>query len=646
MNKSSLKKINSLTELQKLIEYWAGKPQPKKIVSLSAASCGRASGALQIASALEKCLEEFKLEGRVELKLTGCHGFCQLEPDLIIFPEGYFYPNLRPEQVPAVVEKTLLAGEFIPELAFTDPHSGKVYRRIFELPLYQKQLRWLLDAHLKLDPSSLEDYFAQQGFLALLRVLRWDNQERVIDLITASGIRGRGGAGFPTGLKWRLARKTESQEKYLICNGDEGDPGAYMDRGLMESNPFSVVEGMIIGGYATGARKGFIYIRQEYPLAVARMEAARQSCYQAGLLGEKILGTEFSFDLEIVRGAGAFVSGEETALIASIEGRRAFPRQRPPFPVVSGLFGQPTVINNVETWANVPLIIRQGPEWFSQVGTTTSKGTKIFSLVGQVKFTGLVEVPLGISISEVVQEIGGGAPKGRKIKAVQTGGPSGGCLPVSMFNLPLDYEALQAAGTIMGSGGMIVLDDSTCLVDLALYFLRFAASESCGKCAPCRLGTAQMVDILERIIRGEGQLADLEQLNKLGRVMQKGSLCGLGRTAANPVLSGLRYFREEFETHVVRKQCPALVCRKLITYAIDREKCRRCYLCLQNCPFGAIKKEPDGWPYVDEELCQSCGLCLNTCPKEFGAVFKKPRYREVSEERPMDDENNQGPGRK
>jgi len=641
-----MKKFISLNQLQTYVQSCLDRRQPERIISLSAASCGRASGALKIASAFERYLEEFKLSDKIKLKLTGCHGFCQLEPDIIIFPEGYFYASLKPEQVPEILEKTVVEGKFLDEFALVYPGSGKNIRRVLELPLYQKQLRWLLDVHLDLDPLSLDDYFAHGGFSALLKVLMDGSQEKVIDLVTASGLRGRGGAGFPTGLKWRLARKTESQEKYLICNGDEGDPGAYMDRGLLESNPFSVVEGMIIGGYATGARKGFIYIRQEYPLAVARMEAARQSCYQAGLLGEKILGTEFSFDLEIIRGAGAFVSGEETALIASVEGRRAFPRQRPPFPVVSGLFGQPTVINNVETWANVPLIIRQGPEWFSQVGTTTSKGTKIFSLVGQVKFTGLVEVPLGISISEVVQEIGGGAPKGRKIKAVQTGGPSGGCLPVSMFNLPLDYEALQAAGTIMGSGGMIVLDDSTCLVDLALYFLRFAASESCGKCAPCRLGTAQMVDILERITRGEGQLADLEQLNKLGRVMQKGSLCGLGRTAANPVLSGLRYFREEFERHVLEKQCPALVCRKLITYAIDREKCRRCYLCLKNCPFGAIKKEPDGWPYVDEELCQSCGLCLNTCPKEFGAVFKKPRYREVSEERPMDDENNQGPGRK
>ncbi|MBC7363511.1 MAG: NADH-quinone oxidoreductase subunit NuoF [Candidatus Aminicenantes bacterium] len=646
MTKNSLRRINSLIELQKLIEFWAGKPRPEKIISLSSASCGRASGALKISSALDKCLRELNLTDRFELKLTGCHGFCQLEPDLVIFPEGYFYPSLYPEQVPAIVEKTLLAGEFLHEFAFKDQQSGKVYSRVFELPLYQKQLRWLLDAHLDLDPLSLEDYFAHQGFSALRKVLTWDNQEKVIDLITASGLRGRGGAGFPTGLKWRLARNVESQEKYLVCNGDEGDPGAYMDRGLLESNPFSVVEGMIIGGYAIGARKGFIYIRQEYPLAIERMEAVLRSCRQVGLLGEKILGTEFSFDLEIIRGAGAFVSGEETALIASIEGRRAFPRQRPPFPVVRGLFGQPTVINNVETWANVPLIIRQGPEWYSQVGTTTSKGTKIFSLVGQVRFTGLVEVPLGISIGEVVQEIGGGAPAGRKIKAVQTGGPSGGCLPTSMFNLPLDYEALQAAGTIMGSGGMIVLDDSTCLVDLALYFLKFASGESCGKCAPCRLGTVQMVEILERITRGEAQLSDLDRLEKLGRVMQKGSLCGLGRTAANPVLSGLRYFREEFETHVVRKQCPALVCRKLITYAIDREKCRRCYLCLKNCPFGAIKKEADGWPYVDEELCQSCGLCLNICPKEFDAIFKKPRYSEGGEGRMVDYENNQGLNRK
>lgn len=625
-----MEKFSSLSQLQKLIQDCSKKPVPEKIISLSAASCARASGALEVASVFEEYLEKYRWHQQIKLKLTGCHGFCQLEPDVIIFPEGYFYPNLKPENVPEILEKTVIEGEYLGKYAFTDSRSGTSYRRVSDLPFYRKQLRWLLDDHLDLDPLSLEDYLAHDGFSALLEVLTGENPERVIDLVVASGLRGRGGAGFPTGLKWRLVRKTQGEEKYLICNGDEGDPGAYMDRGLLESNPFRVIEGMMIGGYAVGSRTGFVYIRQEYPLAIERMESAIETCRRAGLLGERILGTDFSFDLELVRGAGAFVSGEETALIASIEGRRAFPRQRPPFPVVSGLFDKPTVINNVETWANVPMIIRRGADWFRKAGTETSKGTKIFSLVGQVRFTGLVEVPMGMTVGEIVQEIGGGPREGRKIKAVQTGGPSGGCLPASLFHLPVDYESLQSAGTIMGSGGMIVLDDTTCIVDLALYFLKFATGESCGKCVPCRIGTRQMTGILEKIIRGEGEPADLENLEKLGWVMQKGSLCGLGRTAANPVLSGLRYFREEFEKHVLEKECPALVCRSLVTYTIDKEKCRRCFLCFKNCPYGAIEKTEDGWPRVMEDRCQSCGICFALCPEEFSAVVKKSRAKKTA----------------
>lgn len=632
-----MERFSSLGQFQKYIQDCVKKPFPGKIISLSAASCSRASGALEISSAFEEYLEKFQFQDRVKLKLTGCHGFCQLEPDVIILPEGYFYPNLRPEKVPEILEKTVVEGEYLEKFAFHDFRSGKSYRRVSELPFYRKQLRWLLDVHMDLDPLSLDDYLVHGGFSALLKVLPGENPEKVIDLIVASGLRGRGGAGFPTGLKWRLVSKAEGEEKYLICNGDEGDPGAYMDRGLLESNPFSIIEGMVIGGYAVGSRKGFVYIRQEYPLAIERMESAIETCRQAGILGERILGTGFSFDLELIRGAGAFVSGEETALIASIEGRRAFPRQRPPFPVVSGLFGKPTVINNVETWANVPMIIRHGVKWFRQAGTEKSKGTKIFSLVGQVRYTGLVEVPMGMTVGEIVNDIGGGPPEGRKIKAVQTGGPSGGCLPANLFHLPVDYESLQSAGTIMGSGGMIVLDDSTCVVDLALYFLRFAAGESCGKCAPCRIGTKQMNLILEKIISGGGEPTDLEKLEKLGWVMQRGSLCGLGRTAANPVLSGLRYFREEFEKHVLEKECPAMVCRSLVAYTIDKEKCRKCFLCLRNCPYGAIEKSEEGWPRVEEDKCKSCGICLNVCPEEFSAVFKKPRGIKPAAGRPLDD---------
>jgi NADH:ubiquinone oxidoreductase subunit F (NADH-binding)/(2Fe-2S) ferredoxin/Pyruvate/2-oxoacid:ferredoxin oxidoreductase delta subunit len=592
------------------------------LVSLSTASCGRASGALEVARALEAEIKRRGLEETVELRLTGCHGFCQLEPDLIIFPEKIFYPNLVPKKIPLLVEETLVGGRLVPELAFSPGPGQGMCAVLEELPFLRKQVRWLLERHLTLDPDSLDSYLEQDGFLALEKVLSGLSPEEVINLVLASGLRGRGGAGFPTGLKWRLAREAGGEDKYTICNGDEGDPGAYMDRGLLESNPFSVIEGMIIGGYAVGAAKGFIYIRQEYPLAIERLERALEKARAAGLLGKNILGTDFSFELELVRGAGAFVSGEETALIASIEGRRAFPRQRPPFPVVRGLWGRPTVINNVETWANVPLVLQRGPAWFSRVGTSGSKGTKIFSLVGKVRYTGLVEVPFGLTLGEVIDEVGGGAEPGRQIKAVQTGGPSGGCLPASLFQLPLDYESLQQAGSIMGSGGMIVIDESTCLVDLILYFLRFAREESCGQCAPCRLGTRQMVRLLEKITRGEGQLEDLELLQKIGWTMREASLCGLGRTAANPVLSALRHFRQELEKHVLDKECPAGVCRGLISYQIEKERCSGCQRCLESCPVKAIAMADDGYPQIDQKLCTRCGLCQAACPPDFSAIDK------------------------
>lgn len=619
MSQVRFNSVKELEEYRKSLQSASGFP---RLISISSASCGRASGALKIASAFEKSIKEFGLNEKVKLKLTGCHGFCQFEPDAIIFPEKYFYPNLRPEHVPLIVEETILEGKMIPELAFKDEANQKVYLTVDELPFYRKQLRWLMDVHLDLDPTSLDDYFRHEGFKALGSVLSNNKPEEILNIISASGLRGRGGAGFPTGLKWRLAREAKADKRYLICNGDEGDPGAYMDRGLLESNPFNVVEGMIIGAYAVGAEKGFVYIRQEYPLAIERVEQAIEKARKAGFLGEDILGSGFSFDLELVRGAGAFVSGEETALIASIEGRRAFPRQRPPFPVVRGLWEKPTVINNVETWANVPLIIRQGPVWFSRVGTEKSKGTKIFSLVGQVRYTGLVEIPFGLTLGEVINEIGGGPKNGKKIKAVQTGGPSGGCIPASLFNLPVDYESLNQAGSIMGSGGMIVLDESTCLVDMALYFLNFASLESCGKCTVCRIGTKQMVRILKKISSGEGEISDLERLEKLGWTMQKGSLCGLGRTAANPVLSALGYFRAEFEKHIVDKECPALVCQKLIAYEIEPEKCANCLLCLKVCPYGAIQVGTDGAPVISQELCTRCGVCYFTCPPRFSAIRK------------------------
>jgi len=618
----SQKKVRTVGELQNLRLRLQAAPGRRRLVSLSAASCGRASGALEVARALEAEIKKRGLEETVELRLTGCHGFCQLEPDLVIFPEKIFYPNLSPGMIPRLVEETLARGRLVPELAFSPGPGQGFYPKLDELPFLRKQVRWLLDRHLTLDPDSLDSYLEQGGFLALEKVLSGLSPVEVINTVLASGLRGRGGAGFPTGLKWRLAREAGGTEKYLICNGDEGDPGAYMDRGLLESNPFSVIEGMLIGGYAVGAGKGFIYIRQEYPLAMERVERALEKTGAAGLMGKNILGTGFSFELELVRGAGAFVSGEETALIASIEGRRAFPRQRPPFPVVRGLWGQPTVINNVETWANVPLVLQNGPAWFSRVGTPGSKGTKIFSLVGKVRYTGLVEVPFGLTLGEVIEEVGGGAEPGRKIKAVQTGGPSGGCLPASLFHLPIDYESLQQSGSIMGSGGMIVVDESTCLVDLVLYFLRFAREESCGQCSPCRLGTRQMVRLLEKITRGEGQLEDLELLQKIGWTMKEASLCGLGRTAANPVLSALRHFRQELKKHVLEKECPAGVCRGLISYHVEKERCTACQLCLESCPVEAIVIADDGYPQIDQKLCTRCGLCQSTCPPGFSAIIK------------------------
>lgn len=596
--------------------------QKRRLVSLSAASCGRASGALEVAAALKESLEKNGLSDTVELRLTGCHGFCQFEPDVIIFPEKYFYPNVSPEKVSPIVEKTLIQDQIAEELSLAGENGQRILATIDDLPFYRKQVRWLLDKHLTLDPESLNSYLFHDGFKALEIILSGMATEKIIDELLSSRLRGRGGAGFLTGLKWRLARQARGDQKFLVCNGDEGDPGAYMDRGLLESNPFSVIEGMIIGGYAVEAGKGFIYIRQEYPLAIERVEEALKAARAAGLLGENILDSGFSFDLELVRGAGAFVSGEETALLASIEGRRAFPRQRPPYPVAQGLWDRPTVINNVETWANVPLIFCQGANWFSRVGTETSKGTKIFSLVGKVRYTGLVEVPLGITLKEVIEELGGGSEPGKKIKAVQTGGPSGGCIPVSLFHLPLDYETLQQAGSIMGSGGMIVIDEDTCLVDLILYFLRFAAEESCGQCAPCRLGTKQMVRILEKIVQGEGQIEDLNLLEKIGRTMKEASLCGLGQTAANPVLSALRYFRPELESHILSKECPAKVCQNLIAYIIEKEKCQLCQLCLPNCPVEAIEENQEGYLEINQNLCTRCGVCFSVCPPEFSAIVK------------------------
>ena len=601
----------------------AGRRDPKKTVVVSSGTCGRASGSQKVIDAFIEEIERRGLGDVVGVKITGCHGFCELEPNILILPEGLFYKNVEPSQVPRIVDLTLLEDRIIPALVPTDVLNGIKYPFQKDIPFYRKQMRWLTDGNFRIDPTAIEDYVVEDGYQALARVLSGMSAEDIIAEIKASGLRGRGGAGFPTGKKWELCRASVSEHKHIICNADEGDPGAYMDRSLLEGNPHSVIEGMIIGAYAIGGTsQGFIYVRKEYPLAIRHVEMALEKVREAGLLGDRILGTDFSFDVRIVQGAGAFVSGEETSLMASIEGRRAFPKQRPPYPTESGLWGRPTDINNVETWANVPLIIRKGPAWFAGTGTDKSKGTKIFSLVGKINNTGLVEVPMGISLREIIFDIGGGIRDGKRFKAVQTGGPSGGCIPAEMMDLPIDYDTLTRAGSIMGSGGMIVMDEDTCMVDVARYFLRFTQDESCGKCVPCRVGTRQMEEILTRITEGLGEPEDIDRLKALAVTVHEGSLCGLGHTAPNPVLTTLRYFRSEYEAHIFAKSCPAHVCKKLIAYVIEPETCVGCLLCLKNCPTGAIRGELKKAHVIDQELCVKCGACYEVCPPRVRAVAR------------------------
>ncbi|MCJ7612329.1 MAG: NADH-quinone oxidoreductase subunit NuoF, partial [Candidatus Aminicenantes bacterium] len=571
-------------------------------------------GSFKIKDALEGEIKKRNLQDEVLIIGTGCNGFCERGPIVLVQPDGVFYQLLKVEDIPFLVEEHLLKGRPVKKLMYVPPAEKEPIPKMKDIEFFKHQRLVVLRNRGRIDPEKVEEYIAFDGYEAMAKALTEMSPEQIIAEITASGLRGRGGAGFPTGKKWQICRQSKGRPKYIICNGDEGDPGAYMDRSVLEADPHAVLEGMVIGAKAIGAEKGFLYIRNEYPLAVKRVEIAIRQAKEYGLLGKDILGTGFDLELEIVQGAGAFVSGEETSLMASIEGRRALPRQRPPFPADSGLWGCPTNINNVETWANIPLIINRGAAWFASIGTEKSKGTKIFSLVGKINNTGLVEVPMGITLRQVIFDIGGGLKNDKKFKAVQTGGPSGGCLPAAKLDLPIDYETLTQAGSIMGSGGMIVMDEDTCMVDVARYFLNFTQEESCGKCVPCRVGTRQLNEILTRITQGLGEPSDLDKLGSLTDTIAAGSLCGLGQTAPNPVLTTLKYFRDEYEAHIRDKSCPAGVCRALIAYYILPEKCVGCLLCKKNCPVEVISGESKKVHVIDQDKCVKCGACYDVCP--------------------------------
>ena len=579
------------------------------------------SNSLAIIEALESEIAKKGLQDEVKVVRTGCFGLCALGPIMIVYPEGSFYSQVQVDDVPEIVEEHLLKGRLVKRLLYDETVTMDDVKSLQETDFYKKQHRVALRNCGVIDPENIDEYIAFDGYMALAKCLKEYTPEQVVQIVKDSGLRGRGGGGFPTGLKWSFTAANQADQKYVVCNADEGDPGAFMDRSVLEGDPHCIVEAMAICGYATGATEGYVYVRAEYPIAVKRLQKAIEQAREYGLLGKNIFDSGFDFDLHVRLGAGAFVCGEETALMTSIEGNRGEPRPRPPYPAVKGLFAKPTTENNVETFANIPQIILKGADWFASMGTEKSKGTKVSALGGKIKNTGLVEIPMGTTLREIIEEIGGGIPNGKKFKAAQTGGPSGGCIPASLMDTPIDYDNLTAIGCMMGSGGLIVMDEDNCMVDIAKFFLNFTVDESCGKCTPCRVGTKRLLEMLDKITAGKATMEDLDKLEDLCNYIKANSLCGLGQTAPNPVLATLKFFREEYVAHIQDKKCPAGVCKALMTYSIEADKCRGCTACARKCPAGAIEGKVKEVHTIHTDKCIKCGVCMETC--KFGAIVKK-----------------------
>jgi NADH:ubiquinone oxidoreductase subunit F (NADH-binding)/(2Fe-2S) ferredoxin/Pyruvate/2-oxoacid:ferredoxin oxidoreductase delta subunit len=618
-----MSRLNSPAELEKLRKDILSKRDPKKpCITLCSGSACNASGSTDVASAIEEEIKKQGLTGSVDVRRTGCHGFCERGPIIVIHPEEICYFNIEPKDVPEIISETIKEKKVIERLLYTDPSTNEKIVHESDIPFYKYQERIVFGSNSKIDPKSIDDYLAIGGYAALAKALTGMTDEQVLSEVKKANLRGRGGGGFPAGSKWEGSRNAPEPIKYVIVNADEGDPGAYMDRSVLEGNPHSVLEGLTIGAYAVGSHEGYIYVRQEYPLAVENVHMAIEKAEEYGFLGKNILGSGFDFKVIVHQGAGAFVCGESTALMTALEGRAGEPRPKYVRSNVVGLWGRPSVLNNVETWANVPLIINNGADWFTKIGTETSKGTKIFSLVGKITNTGLVEVPMGTSLRDIIFKIGGGIPGNKKFKAVQTGGPSGGCIPEELLDLPVGFDELTKAGSMMGSGGMIVMDEDTCMVDVARYFMDFLTDESCGKCVPCREGMRQMLKILTNITQGKGKEGDIELLEQLSETAIEAALCALGKSSPNPFLSTLKYFRDEYEAHVKEKRCPALSCKELIAYHIEPEKCQACMMCLKKCPAEAISGGKNLISIIDQEKCTKCGTCFEVCPPKFRAVRK------------------------